>query len=218
KVFLEGPFTGSEMNTGLNDQNFLALNNPYSSLPWDHTGTEGVLSFSDPDVTDWVLIDFRDTSSAGAALPGTSIGTKAALLLKNGQVISPYGGLPLYLNIAITNNLYIVIQHRNHLGILSANPVTEAGGMYSYDFTSGSGQAYGTDAQKNLGEGKYGMYAGDADANGDIDMQDKTNIWATQSGTNGYKSGDFDMNGQVNNPDKNDVWIGNIGAGSQVPE
>ena len=216
-VFLEGPFSGTEMNTGMNDQNFLALNNPYSNLPWNHTGTEGVLSFSNPDVTDWVLVDFRDASSAGTALPGTSIGTKAALLLKNGQVISPYGGLPLYLNSTVNNNLYIVIQHRNHLGILSANPVTEAGGMYSYDFTNGSGQAYGTDAQKNMGGGIYGMKGGDANADSIVDLADKV-VWASQAGTRGYKSGDFDMDGQVNNPDKNDVWIGNIGAESQVPE
>ncbi|MBC8485669.1 MAG: hypothetical protein H8D45_06475, partial [Bacteroidetes bacterium] len=191
-VFLEGPFSGTEMNTGMNDQNFLALNNPYSNLPWNHTGTEGVLSFSNPDVTDWVLVDFRDASSAGTALPGTSIGTKAALLLKNGQVISPYGGLPLYLNSTVNNNLYIVIQHRNHLGILSANPVTEAGGMYSYDFTNGSGQAYGTDAQKNMGGGIYGMKGGDANADSIVDLADKV-VWASQAGTRGYKSGDFTM-------------------------
>lgn len=215
-VFLEGPFSGTEMNTSLNDQNVLALNNPYSNLPWSHSGTEGVLSFSNQDVTDWVLIDFRDTTSASAALPTTSIATKAALLLKNGQIISPFGGLPLYLNATINNDLYIVIQHRNHLGILSANPVTEAGGMYSYDFTSGTNQAYGTDAQKNLG-GIYGMYAGDGDGNGIIHLEDLI-IFQEQAGTRGYKSGDFDMDSEVMNQDKNDIWVSNEGKGSQVPE
>ena len=217
-VFLEGPFSGTEMNTDLNDQNILALNNPYSNFPWNHIGTEGVLSFSNPDVSDWVLVDFRDATSASTALPVTSVETKAALLLKNGQIISPYGGLPLYLNTTINNSLFIVIQHRNHLGILSANPLIESGGVYTYDFTTPVGQAYGTDAQKNLVGGIYGMYAGDGDANGIVNTNDKSNVWSLQAGKKGYWSGDFDMNGQVMNQDKNDVWLGNLNEQTQVPD
>jgi PKD repeat protein len=217
KAFLEGPFEGIEMNTNLKNLNILTLSNPYIAVPWNHTGTEGVLSFSNPDVVDWVLVDFRDAVSASTALPATSVATYAALLLKNGTIISPYGGMPLYLNADISNNLYIAIFHRNHLGILSANPVTLSGGIYSYDFTTGSGQAYGSNSQKNIGSGKYGMYAGDFNADGTINTNDKTNPWTLSAGKKGYLQSDGDFDGQSDNKDKNDYWIINSGKSTQVP-
>ena len=99
---------------------------------------------------------------------------------------------------------------------MSANPLTESGCIYSYDFTTPAGQAYGTNAQKDLGSSIYGMIAGDANADGDINSGDKT-IWTKQAGTKGYNSADFDMNGQVDNPDKNEMWVPNVGEASQVP-
>ena len=217
KAYLEGPFEGTEMNTNLKDQNILALSNPYTVSPWNHSGTEGVLSFSNPDVVDWVLVDFRDAATAGAALPATSVATYAALLLKNGNIMSPYGGMPLYLNADISNNLYIAVFHRNHLGIMSASPVTLSGGIYSYDFTIGSGQAYGINAQKNLGSGIYGMYAGDFNADGSINPNDKTNPWIISAGKYGYLQSDGDFDGQIDNKDKNDFWLINNGKSTQVP-
>ncbi len=216
-ALLEGPFNGTEMSTQLNNLNILSLNNPYTISPWNHTGTEGVLSFTNPDVVDWVLVDFRDAITASAATPATSKAKKAALLLKNGSIISPYGGMPLYLNENISNNLYIAVFHRNHLGIMSAIPVALSGGMYAYDFTTGSGQAYGISAQKNLGGSQYGMYAGDFNADGSINANDKTNPWSTVAGKFGYLQSDGDFNGQGDNQDKNDFWIINNGRSSQVP-
>jgi PKD repeat protein len=217
-AFLEGPFEGIEMNTGLNENLILPLSNPYTVAPWNHTNTEGVLSFTNPDAVDWVLVDFRDAATAALALPATSVRTYAALVLKNGDIISPYGGMPLYLNEEISNNLYVAIFHRNHLGIMSANPVTLSGGTYSYDFTTGSGQAYGGDSQKNLGSGIYGMYAGDFNADGTVNTNDKTNPWGTVAGKYGYLQSDGDFDGQADNNDKNDFWLNNNDKSSQVPE
>jgi hypothetical protein len=70
--------------------------------------------------------------------------------------------------------------------------------------------------QKNIG-GVYGMFIGDGNANGIIDINDKTN-WANQAGTYGYKSADFNMNSQVDNTDKNDNWIENNNNSSQIPD
>lgn len=218
KAFLEGPFEGTEMNTNLKNLNILTLSNPYTTAPWNHTGTEGVLSFSNPDVVDWVLVDFRDATIAGSALPSTSVATYSALLLKNGDIISPYGGMPLYLNEEISNNLYIAVFHRNHLGILSANAVMSSGGMYTYDYTTSASQAYGSNAQKNLGGGKYGMYAGDFNADGTIGLNDKENTWETGTGTYGYLNSDGDFDGQTDNNDKNDFWLINKDKSSQVPD
>jgi len=218
KAFLEGPFTGTKMNSTLNNDNILALNNPYTTSPWNHTQTEGVLVFSNPDVVDWILLDFRDAPDAASATPAISIGTKACLLLKDGSIVSPYDGLPVYLNNTVNNNLFVVLYHRNHLGIMSANALTESGGTYSYDFTTGAGQAYGTNAQKDLGGGVFGMYAGDFNADGTINSDDKTIVWGPGAGTSGYIMTDSNLDGQADNQDKNDAWLNNQGKSSQLPE
>jgi hypothetical protein len=104
------------------------------------------------------------------------------------------------------------------LGIISANPITESGGIYTYDFTTPAGQAHGTNAQKNLGGGVYGIFGGDGNADGTIDTDDKTTIWSVEAGSSGYLKGDFNMNSQTDNSDKNDYWIENNGNSSQIPD
>jgi hypothetical protein len=69
----------------------------------------------------------------------------------------------------------------------------------------------------NLGGGKYGMWAGDADGNGQIQNSDKNSYWQVQVGLSGYQSADFNLNGQVQNNDKNSYWSVNVGLGTQVP-
>jgi len=166
---------------------------------------------------DWVLIELRDTTDASLATGETMIARQAALLLNDGSVVGLDGSFILSFNHSIIHALFTVIWHRNHLGIMSANPLTESGGIYTYDFTTPTGQAYGTDAQKDLGSGIYGMISADANADGDVNTDDKT-FWGNQAGEEGYKSEDFDMDGQVSNPDKNEKWLPNEGEGSQVPE
>ena len=148
----------------------------------------------------------------------TGTGRKAAFLINDGSVVDMEGtSYPSVVSTPIVNNLYVVIWHRNHLGIMSAYPLTESGGIYTYDFTTPEGQAYGTEAQKNLG-GVYGMYAADGNADGTVDDIDINGIWATEAGNSGYLNGDFDLDSQSDNIDKDDVSIPNEGVECQVPE
>ncbi|MBC8485604.1 MAG: hypothetical protein H8D45_06145 [Bacteroidetes bacterium] len=215
-VFLEGPFDGATMNTDLNNLSMLPLDQPYNSAPWNYGGTESVTSIPNTDVVDWVLIELRDAPDAASATSEAMVAQKAVFLLNNGSVVDLNGTSILSFNHLIIQSLFVVIWHRNHLGIMSANPVTESGGIYTYDFSIPAGQAYGTDAQKNLEGGVYGMFGGDANGDGDVNTDDKI-IWANQAGTQGYKSADFTMNGQVDNVGKNDIWQQNIGESSQLP-
>jgi PKD repeat protein len=217
-IFLEGPMGGTEMMTDLNSQSLLPLANPYTSAPWNYPGNDGVSSFSNPDIVDWVLVDFRDATSAANALPGTSVETKAALLLSDGQVISPYGELPLFLNKEILNSLFVMVWHRNHLGILSAEPMMDFGGTYLYDFTTAVNQAYGTNAQKDLGNGIFGLYTGDLNADGIVNELDKELSWGIEAGESGYIPSDCNLDGQADNLDKNDYWVENLNKSSQVPD
>jgi len=218
-AYLQGPFNGSEMNTNLNDLSLLPLSQPYSLPPWNYPGTESVAVIPDPNVVDWVLVELRDATSAATATAATAIARQAAFLMSDGNIRSLDGiSSQQFNNLTIQHSLFAVIYHRNHLAVMSAYPLTGSGGVYSYDFTTPVGQAFGTDAQKNLTGAVYGMYSGDSDANGEILLQDIENVWALQSGRRGYLMGDMDMNSQVNNPDKNGQWFGNINEFSQIPE
>ena len=97
--------------------------------------------------------------------------------------------------------------------------LTESGGLYQYDFTTDAGKAYGgTLGFKELEPGFWGMVGGDGDANNQVSVSDKNDIWAPQVGNSGYYAGDFNMNVQVDNTDKLDIWIPNAGKGSQVSD
>ena len=219
KVYLEGPFDETEMRTTLNDEGLLPLEQPYNVAPWNYSGTESVDSIPNADIVDWALVELRDTTQVDYATGETMIARQAAFILDDGSVVDLDGnnGACSIVGSPITNNLFVVLWHRNHLGVMSANAVTESDGVYTYDFSTPAGQAYGTDAQKDLGSSIYGMIAADANADGDVNAADKT-IWENQAGEQGYKSADFDMDGQVSNPDKNDKWVPNNGEGCQVPD
>ncbi len=212
--FLEGPFNGPLMNTGINA--ILPLSQPFNVSPWNYNGTESATSIP-TDIVDWALIDIRDATSVELATAATSIGRQAAFLRNDGKVVGMDGNPILGFTTTLSNNLYVVVYQRNHISIISAFPLVPSGGIYNYDFSTGEGQAYGTGSQKNLGVGVYGMFAADADANGNVNPADKS-IWAGQAGTNGYNTSDFDMDGQVGNPDKDESYVPNIGKASNVPQ
>ncbi len=58
----------------------------------------------------------------------------------------------------------------------------------------------------------------DGNADGLINLDDKSTVWSPQSGGQGYYSADFNMNSQIDNIDKNDYWLKNKDNSSQVPE
>ncbi len=218
KVFLEGPFNGSDMNTNLNPD-YLPLQQPFNIHPWNYYGSEDIQSVPNGDIVEWLLIELRETIyGADSAISESVIAQKPAFLLKDGTVCNLNGSSLLEFNKIINHNLFVVIYHRNHLAIMSANPLIESGGTYTYDFTTSSSQAYGVTAQKELTPGIWGMVAGDGNGSGLIDTADKVNPWETQAGEKGYYPGDFNLDTQVDNKDKDDFWLPNEWKGCQVPE
>lgn len=218
RVLLEGPFNGLEMNTDLNNNGLIPLAQPYNVMPWNYTGTETVAAIPNPEVVDWILVELRDAASAPSATVTTVIERQAAFILKDGSVVGTDGFSNLVFNNSIVNQLFIVVWHRNHLGIMSTISPAESGGIYSYDFSSGSTQAYGTESQISLSGGKYGMFAGDANADGVISDSDGTDFWYSETGQSGYLGSDVNLNSQSNNKDKNDFWYINYSESSKVPE
>ncbi len=218
RVLLEGPFNGTDMDMDLNT--ILPLTQPYNIAPWNYTGTESVTTIPNSNVVDWILIELRETTGeTSTATSDSIIAQQAAFLLNDGSIVGLDGSSDLLFNTIINDSLFVVIWHRNHLGVMSAYPLIEAGGVYTYDFTSGAEQAYGgANGHKEIGTGVWGMIGGDGNANGQIDNPDKDDVWALQAGNSGFLSGDFTMESQVNNNDKNDIWLINNGVGTQTPD
>ncbi len=218
KVFLEGPFNGINMNIDLIGLNDFPFSQPYNVAPWNYLGSE-IVTTVPSNVVDWILVELRDATAAATATAATRIARQAAFLMNDGCIRGLDGtSNQQFDNLIIQHSLFIVLWHRNHLGIMSALPVTQTDGVYFYDFTTGSGQAYGINAQKNLGSGIYGMYAGDFNADGSINPNDKTNPWNISAGKYGYLQSDGDFDGQADNKDKNDFWFINNGKISLVPQ
>jgi hypothetical protein len=211
-AFLQGPFTVSDMDAELTN---IPLSQPYNASPWNYAGTESVPSIPNTNVVDWVLVELRDASSPGGASSSARLARQAAFILKDGSIVGMDGSSILQFTASLNNNLYAIIWHRNHLGIMSASALTESGGVYTYNFTTAVNKAY-LSGQKGL-NGKAAMFGGDADANGTVNTADKT-VWSSVAGTKGYLSSDMDLNNQVDNKDKNDVWSGNLNEQDKVPD
>jgi hypothetical protein len=190
------------------------------SAPWYYTGSESVISIPGSNITDWVLVELRQTpGGASTATSATMVARRAGFILQNGSIVEIDGSSNLRIPAGIDQNLFLVLWHRNHIGIMSASPSIKTLDIYSWNFSSGMEMVYGgSSAHKEISPGIWGMFSGDADGNEAIDGSDKITIWEIQSGTSGYKTGDCNLDGQVNNPDKNGYLIPNLGKRTSVPE
>ena len=111
-----------------------------------------------------------------------------------------------------------VAYHLNHLGVISANGLSQTGSLYNYNFSIGAGQARGgASAHNEVAPGIWGMAGGDGNRNGDVGLSDKIVLWETEAGTKGYLPSDYNLDSESNNKDKDDIWIPNLGMGTQVP-
>jgi hypothetical protein len=216
RVFLEGPFSGSFMNTDLNP--FLPLSHPYGGPPFNYTGLESVPSIPGSDVVDWVLIELRDAAVADLASEETTIARKAAFLLSDGRIVDLDGSNSLQFSVSVVKKLFVAVRHRSHLDILSYYPLIVHNDLSNYDFFTGNVKALGNIAgSKEIAPGIWGMIAGDGNADGIIDFADKIQEWELQAGSQGYYFSDYDLNTQISNQDKDDLWLPNTGYSSQLP-
>ncbi|TVQ88248.1 MAG: hypothetical protein EA393_09155, partial [Bacteroidetes bacterium] len=189
KVILEGAFSPSQdtlMRTTLNAD--IPLNQPYGpELPyfgnnnpkWYYTGDESV-DVMPANVVDWVLVELRDATAANQAT--VALAKQAALLLNTGHIVDT-DGQPIVFDVEIEQGLYVVVYHRNHLGVMSSQALPEIGGIYTWDFTQSLDKAYVREeraayqnGQKPLPGGFFGMYGGDGDGDGQVLLQDLLNV------------------------------------------
>ncbi len=222
RVMLQGPYSAAThlMGAALVRDGFLPPAQPFSDAayqngPMKYAGSEAVSAgffAAHPNVVDWVLVELRTSAEASS-----KAGQRAGFLLTDGRVVDLDGSSPISFNGLSGSAYYVVVRHRNHLPVMSASAVDFSSGTGAYDFTNAQNKAFGSYAMKELESSVFGLYAGDADGNGQIANSDTIIRWWPEIGTAGYRMGDFNLNGQVQNSDKFLYWWPNIGIGKQVP-
>lgn len=218
KAILGGPYDLSTqlMKDDLRQAGLIPLEEPYELLGAPNaTGTEqidpSILMVSGPDaIVDWVLVTLLHPSDS------SHIKTISALIQRDGDLVDLNGVSPLRFSDVSSGNYFVIVQHRNHLGIRSKKPVpVHADENPTVDFTSSvAGVLGGQNAIYGLGNGKYALYPGDFDHNGQDQNLDIVGM-VFDIGLSGYLSSDFNLDGQAQNTDLQLYLIPFLGKGIQ---
>jgi len=117
KVFIQGVYISSNnMSDSLSNESFFPTENPFTISPWNYSGTEKVTSIP-ADVVDWVMLSIRNDISEES-----TFSRRAAFINSNGDIVDLDGVSPVSI-FAQKNNYYIVVEHRNHLKVMSDNKI-----------------------------------------------------------------------------------------------
>ena len=160
-------------------------------------------------IVDWVWVELRDESDYN-----TIVSSQSALLQRDGDIVGIDGVSSLNFSVGV-KSYYVSIQHRNHLGILSANAIALSETVSILDFLTTSSTVLGAvNGVTDLGDGRFAIYGGDYDGNGQVQNSDVTGV-VFLLGNSGYDGSDSDMNGQIQNTDINNLINPNLGKGEQ---
>ncbi len=215
-LWMEGTYNNNSLQTILLQKGLLPAGHPYNTAPWNHPGTEGqnwTIADYPANSVDWVKVGFRTGISSAS-----TVATAAAVVQSDGCLIFPD---PNFLTSDDGSAFFIVVEHRNHLAVMSPSAVPTSGPDLTYDFrTSNSYTTASGFGQKEISSGVWAMYAGDGeqilDGTGyDLNGSDHTS-WLPQNGLfNIYLPGDYNLDGEVTGADKI-FWDRNNGIFSGV--
>tara|TARA_R110002111_G_scaffold17626_2_gene43978 strand:+ start:1109 stop:2146 length:1038 start_codon:yes stop_codon:yes gene_type:complete len=173
KLFLQGPILNPTnaglMNDDLRVAGYIPTTSPYTDAA---TCDVSVFSVTGNDaIVDWVWVELRDKSNNTSVILSQS-----ALLQRDGDVVDT-DGVSYIKPSVIADNYYVVVNHKNHLGIMTDTPVTiEAKALPSViDFTDVSTNTFGTQAQVALPSGDMALWAGDVNGDGLVNFSGDVN-------------------------------------------
>ena len=165
-ALLEGPWnTGTQqMNDNLRAAGLIPLVEPYTGLGYPQAGGGGgesttLATISSVGAIDWVRAELRDGSN-----PALLVAVRHALVQPNGYLIDPVTGDDFIQFNALPGNYYLVVRHRNHLGVMTSGPIALSASAAEIDFTSSSTATFGTSARKTIGAVQV-LWAGDVTGN-----------------------------------------------------
>ncbi len=168
KVKLQGAMIGNGggglMRDELRTKDLLPTTEPYEDYEYlNHVGEGGgetidpnLLNTSGSDaIVDWVLVELRSAVRADSL-----VATRSAILQRDGDIVDIDGVSNITFPNLPSDNYYVAIRHRNHLGIITANPQFLSPTPTELDFTNTSASVYGTQPMADL-NGERLMWAGD---------------------------------------------------------
>lgn len=144
KVMLQGAMLGNNGGTLMRDdlrkKGLLPLKEPYSAISsFEHIGAGGgevglpeLLTITgEKAIVDWIFVELKQEEN-----PDIVMATSAALLQRDGRVISANGDSILnFINLPPAN-YYVAVKHRNHLKVETLHPYLFDGNNIPYvDFT-----------------------------------------------------------------------------------
>ena len=210
KLYLEGNYNpDTDRMEAYNLVNHIPLQQPYNQAPYNYTGTESITNIN-YNVVDWVLVEARSgTPNIGGTRNTVTVETRAALLYNDGTIKDIDGTEGVrFQNLQEGTAYHFCIRHRNHLDILTANPLIAKASMSLYDFTTSADQALGNGQQKTATNGKAVLFAGDYSVDGTIQVTDY-DAWKTSPAQlDTYSVLDGNLDGVVQVTDF-DVWLPN---------
>ena len=244
RVYLQGAYDRDELNMLTRLADILPRRQPYWVAPWNYPATTTVmhvpndrpgLSGVTSTIVDWVLVELRSGANAAAAAAArpTTGGRAAGLLLSDGRIAGineaatttaeslSLEGVRFEADLPQGEDVYVLIHHRNHLSVMSAQPATNTSvGVcstdpdYCVDFRDK--QSYIGCGQVSLSDSDelYGMYAGDVGRTGLITRADLAFIGDNDSERPTYArmiegnylvDGDLDFSGLIARGDETEV-------------
>lgn len=226
RVLLEGPFVEGTglMSDALRTEGLIPLNEPYTGMGYPSAGgggetiAAGVLATNGNNaMVDWIRVELRN-----AATPSTIVSAQQGILTRSGQVLSPTGA-SLRFNVP-NGNYYVAVRHRNHLGAMTATPVSLSAAPVVVDFKSTTTPTWGFEAQRTVGSSTV-LRSGNVIRDGSVMYtglnNDRDPILQMIGGlvptavVSGYHSADVNLDGQVKytgNGNDRDPILSNIGG------
>lgn len=192
---------------------FLPSNSPYQAgISVDNVANRFSTSGNDA-VVDWIEIQLRDPVN-----PSVIVARASALVQRDGDVMAVNGSTTLRFLGQNPGDYFVAVDHRNHLGAMTATPVTTVGLGVNVDFTDINADFWHSSALYDGGEqvilgGRYALWAGDtgnqgqmifSGQNNSVDRifdaidQEPTNLLKLSTFIlDGYNSGDIDFSGST---------------------
>ncbi|TXI82422.1 MAG: hypothetical protein E6Q44_01895 [Flavobacteriales bacterium] len=149
KVLLDGAWRNADqlMVDSLRHLGHLPQNEPYTAMGYAPTGatatTASVLATTGSNaIVDWVVVELRSSTT-----PSQVLEARAALLQRDGDIVAVDGTSAVGFCQA-ASTYHVAVRHRNHLGVMTAAPVSLGSTATAVDFSVATTTTWGTNAQK----------------------------------------------------------------------
>ncbi|MCR9287753.1 MAG: hypothetical protein NXI23_10245 [Bacteroidetes bacterium] len=181
RVFLQGArmnpdATGSLevsdtlMRDDLRAASYIPTTEPYTALGFEHTGDGGGEMVTDSltvfgvtgenAIVDWVYVEIRSSIELDSVIT-----TRSALLQRDGDIVDVDGTSFLSFPNTVAGPYFVVVRHRNHLGVMTVSAGDLSPIVQEFDFTDTTFTPHGTNSMFEE-DNRYYMWAGDLNSDG----------------------------------------------------